>query len=163
MLAGHNCPVPRIAASNVIEHRRQRNEAILDATAELLRTGESVTIASIAATARLPRTTVYEYFPNAHDAVEAARTRRDAPLRLLADQALAGSAQVSLMEIATILQDMGARHAPLLAQYVYAVIEAARTSSTANDVGLEVTHEVIANIVRTGLEAAVNSSNRENS
>jgi AcrR family transcriptional regulator len=61
--------VPRIDAPTIAQHRAQRRRALLDAARALLAENphQIPTLAAVATRARLPRSSVYEYFPSRRD------------------------------------------------------------------------------------------------
>ena len=69
--------MPRIWAETIDGHRRQVNDAILDATAELIaeQGALSVTMSAIAERAGIGRATLYKYFPDVQSILVAWHTR----------------------------------------------------------------------------------------
>ncbi len=61
--------MPRIDAPTIAQHRAQRRRALLDAARALLAENphQIPTLAAVATRARLPRSSVYEYFPSRRD------------------------------------------------------------------------------------------------
>lgn len=72
-----NGHMPRIAARTVAEHRQQRTAAILGAATAQLARGLTVSMTSVATAAGLPRSSIYEYYPDAEAIIMAARSQRD--------------------------------------------------------------------------------------
>lgn len=152
MVSRHNGDVPRIAAPTVEEHRRVRRQQILDATIELLRSGGSVTMAAIADTSGLPRTTVYEYFASADQIIDQAREYRDEPLRLLARRALRHPDDITVADFRQLLTSLRSSHANALADYIWSILVAHRSDDPS------LTVEVVIGIARLGLEPRQHSS-----
>lgn len=152
MVAGHNGDVPRIAAPTVEEHRRMRRQQILDATIELLRSGGSVTMAAIADTTGLPRTTVYEYFTSAEQIIDQAREYRDEPLRLLAQRTLRHPDDVTLDEVIDLLASLKSSQPDALADHIWAILMGHRSGDPS------LTVDVVIAIARLGLETQPHSS-----
>ena len=69
--------MPRIWADTIDRHRRQVNDAILDATAELIAEQGplSVAMSAIAERAGIGRATLYKYFPDVESILVAWHTR----------------------------------------------------------------------------------------
>ncbi len=124
--------MPRITAPTIVEHRALRLDAILDATAKLLPPGAHLTVSAIADTAGLPRSSVYEYFPSADDAIRAARIRRDRLVLDASARLLASGAQVDRAMLRSACGD------DALAAYATACVDAAIARMSAGaEPGLE--------------------------
>lgn len=67
--AGHNDPVPKIAAATVAENRELRRDALLAAAATLMQRGGSFTVAEVAKEVGLSRSAVYEYYRSAAELI----------------------------------------------------------------------------------------------
>lgn len=65
--------MPRIKASSVVEHRAQQEEAILNATFDLLHElGAAPSLAQVAGRAGMARTSIYQYFKSPTELLQAA-------------------------------------------------------------------------------------------
>jgi len=97
-------PMPRIWADTIDTHRRQVNDAILDATAQLIAEHGpmSVAMSAIAQRAGIGRATLYKYFPDV-EAILVAWHERDFAQHREQLQGLAEADNVTLDDVATFV------------------------------------------------------------
>ena len=103
--------MPRIWADSIDLHRRQVQEAILDATAELIseRGPTSVAMSTIADRAGIGRATLYKYFPDV-DSILLAWHARDFGDRLAQLTQLTQDDSATLQELLSFVRRQRARH-----------------------------------------------------
>ena len=96
--------MPRLWADTMDTHRRQVNDAILDATAELIAEHGplSVAMSAIAERAGIGRATLYKYFPDV-ESILVAWHARDFADHLARLEALSETPDVSLDDVATFV------------------------------------------------------------
>jgi AcrR family transcriptional regulator len=104
--------MPRIWADTIDSHRRQVNDAILDATAELIAEQGplSVAMSAIAERAGIGRATLYKYFPDVESILIAWHTR-DFSEHLERLQALSQAEAVTLNDLVAFVR-VQRRHHP---------------------------------------------------
>jgi len=103
--------MPRIWADTIDTHRRQVNDAILDATAELIaeRGPLSVAMSAIAERVGIGRATLYKYFPDVESILVAWHTR-DFAEHLHRLRALSESDDVTLKDVAEFVRAQRRHH-----------------------------------------------------
>ena len=103
--------MPRIWADTIDTHRRQVNDAVLDATAELIAQDGpmSVTMSAIAERAGIGRATLYKYFPDV-EAILVAWHGRDFAGHLERLTALVESETVTLRDVAAFVRVQRGQH-----------------------------------------------------
>jgi AcrR family transcriptional regulator len=105
--------MPRIWADTIDTHRRQVNDAILDATAELIAEHGplSVAMSAVAERAGIGRATLYKYFPDV-EAILVAWHTRDFAEHLHRLKALCENDDVTLEDLAEFVRAQRRRHPP---------------------------------------------------
>ena len=103
--------MPRIWADTIDTHRRQVNDAILDATAELIAEHGplSVTMSAIAERAGIGRATLYKYFPDV-ESILVAWHARDFGEHLHRLRALSEKEDVALEDLADFVRAQRHHH-----------------------------------------------------
>ena len=103
--------MPRIWAATIDAHRRQVNDAILDATAELVAAHGplSVAMSAIAERAGIGRATLYKYFPDV-ESILVAWHERDFAHHLHRLRALSEKRDVTLEDLAEFVRGQRRHH-----------------------------------------------------
>lgn len=105
--------MPRIWSDTIDSHRRQVNDAILDATAELIaeQGPMSVSMSAIAERAGIGRATLYKYFPDV-ESILVAWHQRDFADHLQRLKTLTDSDSVTLDDLAAFVRSQRHHHGP---------------------------------------------------